>query len=1639
MADQFAEFVVESNADPFDEFAVDEQRTKQDAFSDFAVDGFSQYATGEIERPRLSSTIGEQIAEIPSALKVGVGDSFYGAIAGAHRSGEQIARKLEAKNRREYDKVIANGGDKEGWRAQAFDTLAGFHSKAAEWWGGDRGVKEVDVARQAFLEKNELLTNGYITDIARGVGGMADVIPWVASAGLTGLLTIPSRMFDEGYQDSSSNPENTNQESLDLATAYALIATPIDALSNLLIFKGGGRATTKLLMPIVMQALKKSGMNFLAEGTTETLQDAVLNKLNGRPAFSSESIRTFIVSGFVGTIAGSLTQTTDTIKIQRAVTNMENIGLSNKDAVKVVNLMQAGKVEEAQQFISERKPSLRDIIEEGMSSDAENNPLTEKEEKRVDALVKKGTLVEGEQAELNTISLKLDPSDQERIDAERIANMEAQNATERTEEAKPKQRAAETETGKADAEGETAGGVRPDTAQDQVKPSWNVDAVDSVQYGDAADDYYYHVTTKDGAMRIIKDGLVPGEGTPSMAEGVYRQYSKGKSFLSERGTARFWADRIEEHLDHQYDDPPSLVIVKIPKADVSNVKVDEFGERDSGGKSYYVDKPIASPIKSAEASLKEEAPKGEPKVVSKEKVSQDLRETPLQQLKPQGKTKSTKPDTKNERIVGVSRKWRDALADIQERDRIPLPERQAQIDVMNKAKDSDIDGATLIDELFNSPRPVSTIEVAIILRHKTKVLDQYDSLRAQEAVANEAQLQDILNRKNAILSYLSRLDRASSLAITESARGLAAVNMKLGAETYDLVSILDKATTRAKRPVTPQEAIKIEADFDSFDAQRDKLAKLAGEENGDIADPKSAKDLSEKLSEYLSYLENVHREIKETAEAKPKSEQQIDFDKLKKVVKQQDAVIDFINILNGRDTKKAAIKKDVFDPEGYVATLKNLKKQLADESRAQAKTNAEKLAKETRIQKIEDDIVDITGEIENAYRIVPKKKVKTPLTAREIKKSKLLAIRSQQDRVFELLEILRTKKIPEQKAKKVVEDIEGYVATAQNLQKQIRNSPEFKEYLRKRPKKAVDLTAKIQETKENSEQAKRTIRDPKKPKSQQEMELAKWKEVERDQDMVFSWIEKINKKIIDASKLKVGGDPEGLKAIVKNLKKEYYDSEWYKDAKKDPTKAKRKRMKMLENTLRHMDEQLVGKFRDVKKNKVIEDSDITMLKDEIKFIRDEMRIEDELAVINEDLRLISKGRLSEVSRLNRRKKQSKLSDRLVKEQAELNRKRNILDRRVWELERSGASKVAMDIADFVRAVKLSLDSWIGRQGAKALFSSPKEGVGAFIESVPGYLNESWFYEADRRMNALPSTKHGKEHNLQIMEIDGTFDMHQEAINSPLAERFPFVRASNRHMILGINLLRAKLYKKFYNRFPNESDAFYDGLAEFINVWTGRGSLGSMEKAAHGLSAIFTAPRWTTSNWQAIVAERSAWIKDPKTGKKELNQKLLKTIMAEKAKASLGFGMIASMMIAMGFELEKDPEEGDFMKLRKGNLVIDLMPGLSSNLRLLGLMTESITARAGIGELEGRNSFTDIADRYLAYKYAPIISAGREMITGETAVGQEREARETLVLSALPIMLDSIYQDYYKDGEDMIDVLRAQGIQWFGFGTQLYED
>lgn len=112
------------------------------------------------------------------------------------------------------------------------------------------------------------------------------------------------------------------------------------------------------------------------------------------------------------------------------------------------------------------------------------------------------------------------------------------------------------------------------------------------------DDFYYHVTLEPAAKRILdKQELAPGRAQ-FMGRAEPAEHSSGRVFLTDRNGVFFWAERVEQHAQDKYDDPPAIKVLRIPKSAVPNARPDPAGTRDAKAPAYYVDGPVK--LRSAE-------------------------------------------------------------------------------------------------------------------------------------------------------------------------------------------------------------------------------------------------------------------------------------------------------------------------------------------------------------------------------------------------------------------------------------------------------------------------------------------------------------------------------------------------------------------------------------------------------------------------------------------------------------------------------------------------------------------------------------------------------------------------------------------------------------------------------------------------------------------------------------------------------------------------------------------------------------------------------------------------------------------------------------------------------------------------------
>jgi hypothetical protein len=109
---------------------------------------------------------------------------------------------------------------------------------------------------------------------------------------------------------------------------------------------------------------------------------------------------------------------------------------------------------------------------------------------------------------------------------------------------------------------------------------------------DKVDDYLYHVTSEPSAKKIIERGLTPRKWKGMFNNGGYDTYSQGKAFLTDRNGVSFWQEKVDAHLFDQFDDPPAVSVLRIPRSAVADLADDAIGTRDARAASYFTTKPV---------------------------------------------------------------------------------------------------------------------------------------------------------------------------------------------------------------------------------------------------------------------------------------------------------------------------------------------------------------------------------------------------------------------------------------------------------------------------------------------------------------------------------------------------------------------------------------------------------------------------------------------------------------------------------------------------------------------------------------------------------------------------------------------------------------------------------------------------------------------------------------------------------------------------------------------------------------------------------------------------------------------------------------------------------------------------------------
>jgi hypothetical protein len=442
----------------------------------------------------------------------------------------------------------------------------------------------------------------------------------------------------------------------------------------------------------------------------------------------------------------------------------------------------------------------------------------------------------------------------------------------------------------------------------------------------------------------------------------------------------------------------------------------------------------------------------------------------------------------------------------------------------------------------------------------------------------------------------------------------------------------------------------------------------------------------------------------------------------------------------------------------------------------------------------------------------------------------------------------------------------------------------------------------------------------------------------------------------------------------------------FRELRRQATKTIRDgaQLERAQRTLAKLQHQLDTFQRDIKRKQKPAPADVQAIREQIKQVRHEMHVEDQIAILTDQLR---------TGEFPVRVKQT-----LARPPAELERRevtlstlRKQVRKAIMDLEPPSKFAKIGEAVEFLRTTKATAD-WSGtlRQGyvllSRRLLIDPMGLAKDFGRAAEASIRPYKAEALDYAIRNAPDHYKREMAGLFLSDIDGRPTAREEVFQSKLIDKIPGLRQvaamSNRHMASFLNLLRADAFDRFMDTNPNATLAEMKAAARMINAFSGRGNLNLGPTASKVAGTAMFAPRFA---WSRVETPWYVFNKNPRV-RAEAMKSMVSTAATGMAFLSLAhFG---------GFEVGLDPADSEFGKIRIGNTRIDVWGGLQQPMRVVMAIIvgglEHNWPETWLGEIpwdKGKpRDPLDLISRFGYYKMSPIAGLGYSALTGKTIIG-----------------------------------------------------
>lgn len=395
-----------------------------------------------------------------------------------------------------------------------------------------------------------------------------------------------------------------------------------------------------------------------------------------------------------------------------------------------------------------------------------------------------------------------------------------------------------------------------------------------------------------------------------------------------------------------------------------------------------------------------------------------------------------------------------------------------------------------------------------------------------------------------------------------------------------------------------------------------------------------------------------------------------------------------------------------------------------------------------------------------------------------------------------------------------------------------------------------------------------------------------------------------------------------------------------------------------------------------------------------------------------------------------------------------------------------ALNTLQQISELPRLVQTAIDVSIPfRQGIRIMFNPRTSAIGgrAYYEMIKSIFNidAKWLRKVQFSEKNYQRLMYDIEHNIKFLEAKddgiiftqyGSSDniLRDENHRKNFVYNIPYLsaplRASERAAAAWTNYARFELYLKGVKALENQGKTrinnkkAYEQMAARIMTDTGRGKIPLLPEISRSegeskvkkiLGTIMYGPRLVSS----IIRRLNPLY--------YFNPKVDKTVRMEAAKDLLGYvsaqvilGIAASQL---GYTISLDPDDSDFLRLRKGKDVIDVTGGESTAVRTAFRLIKAVLLRADpTVNKEDADKYSAFAEQsfstFWRNKLSPTYGYMVDFFTGKNSIGEDFNPYE--ILKIYPMYTDDIISAIKED--EVSSLLYILPIGLSGFGYMKYE-